>query len=209
MTMLTPYLGHAFLVSGDKDSQYSGNELSGLMIMDARGQIIYLSQQAENLLALACSPIVSRDRQKQETIVKQNLAQLCQSLDTIFQGKTANPPSWSLTNNCGRFVFHAQWLRNAHEPGGIIGMSITHQEPLTLKVLRVLPNTQLSPTQREVVLLMVQGLSNDQIGEKLHIKLTTVKDHITKIFIKLDISRREELLPKLLAMEKSEGIRLH
>jgi len=43
-------------------------------------------------------------------------------------------------------------------------------------------------------------------GIRMHIKLTTVKDHIGKIFIKLDINRREELLPMLMALDSSEYI---
>lgn len=62
-------------------------------------------------------------------------------------------------------------------------------------------NLPLSPTQKEVAVLLAQGFSNEKIGERLHIKLTTVKDHIGKIFTKLNIHRREELLPKLLALE--------
>lgn len=48
---------------------------------------------------------------------------------------------------------------------------------------------------------MAQGYSNEVIGERLHIKLTTVKDHVGKIFTKLGIHRREELLPMLLAVD--------
>jgi ATP/maltotriose-dependent transcriptional regulator MalT len=54
--------------------------------------------------------------------------------------------------------------------------------------------------------LLAQGFSNEKIGERLHIKLTTVKDHIGKIFVKLDIHRREELLPMLMALDSSEYI---
>jgi ATP/maltotriose-dependent transcriptional regulator MalT len=64
----------------------------------------------------------------------------------------------------------------------------------------------LSPVQKQVAALLAQGCSNEKIGQHLHIKLTTVKDHIRKIFTKLDINHREELLPKLLAMECSSII---
>ena len=85
-------------------------------------------------------------------------------------------------------------------------MTVEHQEPIVLKILRALQNLPLSPTQKEVAVLLVQGFSNEKIGERLHIKLSTVKDHIGKIFTKLDIHRREELLPMLMALDSSEYI---
>jgi ATP/maltotriose-dependent transcriptional regulator MalT len=88
-------------------------------------------------------------------------------------------------------------------------MTIEHQEPLTLKILRAMRNLPLSSAQKEVAILLAQGNSNEKIGEHLHIKLTTVKDHIRKIFVKLDIERREDFLPKLLALDKPVPIKLH
>jgi DNA-binding NarL/FixJ family response regulator len=90
-----------------------------------------------------------------------------------------------------------------HWSGGI-AMTVQHQEPLILTLLRGLQNLSLSPVQKQVALLLAQGASNDQIREHLHIKLSTTKEHISKIFDKLGIYRREELLPLLLALDKSK-----
>ena len=101
-------------------------------------------------------------------------------------------------------MFRAYWLNNQNsEPGGLIGITIEHQEPVKLKALRAMQNLSLSPTQREVALLMTQGLSNEKISQRLRNKPTTVKDHIGKIFTKLNIHSREELLPKLLELDRS------
>ena len=128
------------------------------------------------------------------------LRQLCRNLNTLFQGNDAAPPSFCHSNGRGRFIFTAYWLDKVNrEPGGLIGVTIEHQEPQALVILRALRDLPLSPTQKEVALFMAQGLPYDKIGERLHIKLTTVKDHAYKIFDKLDIHRREELLPLLLA----------
>ena len=96
-------------------------------------------------------------------------------------------------------MFHAHWLDNANqEPSGMIGVNIELHEPQLLRLLRALQQFQLPPVQREVALLIAEGLSNEEIGIHLHIKLTTVKDHVRRIFVKLDIARREDLLSKLL-----------
>lgn len=132
---------------------------------------------------------------------------MCRNLTAIFEDKAAPPPSWSHTNANGRFNFRAHWLKPyTQEPGDLIGINIELQEPLELKILRALGDLPLSPGQKQVAALLAQGFSNEKIGQHLHIKLTTVKDHVRKIFDKLDIYSREEVLPKLLAMESSNII---
>ena len=156
------------------------------------------------MLAMASQPVLHLTARSQEKALLAKLAQLCLNLQAIFQGKHASPPSWSMTNGRGRFSFRACWLnKQNNEPGALIGMTVEHQEPLVLKLLRGLQNLPLSPTQKQVALLIAQGSSNELIGEHLNIRLTTVKDHISKIFDKLGIYRREELRSLLLALDKS------
>ncbi len=207
MTSLLPYVSHALQAPDDQGIQYSETGSSGLIIMTVQGRIELMSYEAKNLLALACHPTLTVNGCSEETELLAKLAQLCRNLEAIFQGKHAAPPSWCHINGRGRFVFRAYWLGSQQVEfcgGGEIGMTIEHQEPLTLKILRAMQDLPLSSTQKEVALLLAQGYSNEKIGEHLHIKNTTVKDHIGKIFTKLDIHHREELLPKLLALETLE-----
>jgi DNA-binding CsgD family transcriptional regulator len=200
---LLPYLAHALRAPDDKDIHYSVNGASGLMVLNAQGSILYLCDEAKRLLTLACHPILSLHAHGQKEALLAKLAQLCRNHDTIFRGQAAAPPSWSHAGPYGCFIFHAYWLnRQNREPGGLIGMIVEHQEPSTLKILRALQNLPLPPMQKEVALLLAQGVSSEMIGQRLHIKPTTVKDHISKIFTKLDIHRREELLPRLLEPDK-------
>ena len=52
----------------------------------------------------------------------------------------------------------------------------------------------LTPQEREVVSLVGEGLRNKQIGERLFIAEGTVKQHMSKIFEKLGVSDRFELI---------------
>lgn len=54
----------------------------------------------------------------------------------------------------------------------------------------------LSPREREILQLIANGLSNNQIGERLYISLSTVKGHNQKIFDKLGVKRRTEAVKK-------------
>ena len=51
----------------------------------------------------------------------------------------------------------------------------------------------LTPTEIEVVLLVTQGLTNVEIGQRLFISRRTVETHLTHIFSKLGVSSRVQL----------------
>jgi NarL family two-component system response regulator LiaR len=52
----------------------------------------------------------------------------------------------------------------------------------------------LTPREREVLALMVEGLNNPQIGERLVISVTTVRSHVSNILSKLGVSNRAEAI---------------
>jgi DNA-binding CsgD family transcriptional regulator len=52
----------------------------------------------------------------------------------------------------------------------------------------------LSPREQEVLLLLLQGLTNQNIGERLFISPNTVKTHISNIYQKIGVNRRYDLL---------------
>lgn len=54
----------------------------------------------------------------------------------------------------------------------------------------------LSPRELEVLRLVAQGLSNREIGERLHVAVSTVKGHNLAIFGKLQVQRRTEAVAR-------------
>jgi LuxR family maltose regulon positive regulatory protein len=54
----------------------------------------------------------------------------------------------------------------------------------------------LSPREPEVLRLIAQGLSNDEIGRRLFLALDTVKGHNRRIFYKLQVQRRTEAVAR-------------
>ena len=61
---------------------------------------------------------------------------------------------------------------------------------------------RLSNRELEVLQLMADGLSNQQIAERLFVSLNTIKTHTSNLFLKLEVERRTQ------AVEKAKRLRL-
>jgi len=59
----------------------------------------------------------------------------------------------------------------------------------------------LTPREREILKLLVEGLNNTEIAATLMISLSTVKFHVSSVFAKLGVSNRVEAVA--LAVEKT------
>lgn len=55
---------------------------------------------------------------------------------------------------------------------------------------------ELSKRELEILNLMAQGHSNDEIADKIYVSLSTVKTHNQNIFEKLDVKRRTQAIEK-------------
>ena len=60
----------------------------------------------------------------------------------------------------------------------------------------------ISKREHEVLELMAQGLSNQEIADKLFVSLNTVKTHTSNLFLKLETKRRTQ------AVQKAKELRL-
>ena len=65
-----------------------------------------------------------------------------------------------------------------------------------------IPNTsliaqlELSKRELEILNLMAQGHSNEEIAAKIFVSLSTVKTHNQNLFVKLDVKRRTQAIEK-------------
>ena len=57
---------------------------------------------------------------------------------------------------------------------------------------------QLSPREREVLLLLSRGLANRDIGEELGVSIETVKTHIERLYKRLAVNSRTDAVAKAL-----------
>ncbi|MBO9154024.1 response regulator transcription factor [Chitinophaga sp. MAH-28] len=59
-----------------------------------------------------------------------------------------------------------------------------------------LEKTGLSTRELEVLQLMADGLSNQEIAAKLYVSLSTIKTHSSKVLEKMDVRRRTQAIDK-------------
>lgn len=70
-----------------------------------------------------------------------------------------------------------------------------HQAPFQPKAA-VLEKYNLTPRELEVLVQMAQGLSNQEIADKLFVSLNTVKTHSSNVFSKLGVQRRTQAIQR-------------
>lgn len=79
------------------------------------------------------------------------------------------------------------------EIGGELLARLSHLSQLCLEQESLLEEIeQLTPREKEVLVLLSQGLQNKEIAEKLTIEVGTVKNHVHSILKKLDVDNRGE-----------------
>ena len=61
---------------------------------------------------------------------------------------------------------------------------------------------KLSQREKEVLNLIITGFSNAEIGQQLNISTFTVKNHVSNIFVKMNVSSRTEAVSQALQQNK-------
>lgn len=69
---------------------------------------------------------------------------------------------------------------------------------LTCKPIAPTNHVHLSPREEEIIRLIIKGLSNKEIAAVLEISQWTVATHLRRVFSKLDVCSRAEMVAKVL-----------
>ena len=101
--------------------------------------------------------------------------------------------------------FYLVFLSTTFTVFGIwIGHKLTQKPPTSqfTRNTQALRELAISDRESEVLTLLASGHNNQEIGQRLHISINTVKTHLQKVYAKLEVSHRGE------AVQKARNLRL-
>ncbi|MBE9938055.1 helix-turn-helix transcriptional regulator, partial [Cellulosimicrobium cellulans] len=109
----------------------------------------------------------------------------------VLHGTQAHATAVRLLRDDGRTALATDEAHRLH------ALVATAGEELHLLVPPVAPVDTLSPREREVARLVARGLSNKDVARELVLSDRTVDNHVYRIFRKLGITSRDQLLSVL------------
>ncbi len=139
------------------------------------------------------------------------LADLGQALSEAGDAARAGAFSrqaWGLAESCGAHMLRNRILPHAHAPAPAHTHTHAHAQseagpaasasapaPVPAPQESAASDTEyrLSESERRVATLAARGYTNRQISRELYITVSTVEQHLTRVYRKLDITRRQDL----------------
>jgi len=82
---------------------------------------------------------------------------------------------------------------------------------IRLDCFSLLSGTALTPREVQIADLIMRGLSNPQIARRLNITTSTLRTHIKRIYRKVDVHSKSELILQVIgrlanAVERARGV---
>jgi DNA-binding NarL/FixJ family response regulator len=142
--------------------------------------------------------IVLPDSSKEDVVL--------QAFSAGARGVFARNEPIELLSKCVRCVYEGQIWANSQHLG--IAMSALASSP-TLRAVNAAGMNLLSEREMQVVHYLAEGLTNREIAERMKLSQHTVKNYLFRVFDKLGVSSRVELLFMTLSQASSDPDALH
>jgi len=128
----------------------------------------------------------------------------CEALLPPAQASAAVPRELIHDTGWGRFVVRAFRMTDPRgRRADQVALLIRREEPLSLSLVRGTGVAALSPQQREVALLIVEGKSNREIADELGLSFNTASSHVKQVYARLEVNERAAVARKLLHLAQS------
>jgi DNA-binding CsgD family transcriptional regulator len=176
----------------------------GVILFDSKGMLRYANQEARELLPSLRSGDQAED--------KRGLclpAELAGFVDNMVGGPIPDSPfsepflysavvdsSWGLPLSLRGLLLRPNDNRDGNHQYLVLVEMIAENREIDLE--RVRTQFNLSDRELEVLKLVVEGCSNQEISEKLFISPYTVKDHIRHLKSKLGVPSRQLLIAAMI-----------
>ncbi len=169
---------------------------SSVLLFDGQGDIVFANPPADRLLSL---------QTEEELLAETNgtprqplFTLICSLVEQVAEG-TAKSASWKGTldlDDSRVMVCEVMRVRNADDGAPVAVLVILQGvgEASEARVDAFAATHGLSPREREVVHLLVQGLTTLAIADTMSISTHTVRDHIKHLYRKTGTRSRSELL---------------
>jgi DNA-binding NarL/FixJ family response regulator len=115
---------------------------------------------------------------------------LAQAVDAAREALGLGEPAFTAAEAAGRTLSFEQLLDELES--ALAGEGVLAAPVVRAQTARE-PDGVLSPREREMLALVVQGQTNRAIAEALFIASSTVKTHVTSLLTKLDADNRAQL----------------
>ena len=196
---LVPYLAHALHPRNEAAmTDFVDSGACGLVILSRSAKAVFASARAREILQLAAVGGGAREGSQTTALRSRALQRVYDRLVRIFEEGDVEPPVVEQHTPAGRFVYRAHWLDSEKTgEGALVGVIVQHQEPTSLVMVRRMHTLGLSAKQKEVSLLLAQDQSFESIASTLHISVATAKDYAQRIYRKVNVHSKDELMRAL------------
>jgi DNA-binding CsgD family transcriptional regulator len=201
LDQLIPYIAYAMRTTPTRQSESNARPETAVMVCDPQGQLQYSSGMAQQWTIMAFSPETATGdlHRKISADIPESIKALCRAIEHLRAGESAALPTLSIDNPWGHFQFTATALHSqSANQKPMCAITVERREPKTLALMRSMWQLGLSNAQKEVCLALVEAHATEpQIAQRLGVQPSTVRDHLDKIYRKLDVHSRNELVEVL------------